>query len=50
MMSDLTWDVEPSNALMVGGGISKHPVIWRNQYRGGLDAAVSIPTAPAHDG
>ena len=31
VMSDLTWDVEVSNALMVGGGISKHHVIWGNQ-------------------
>ena len=50
VMSDLTWDVGSSNALMVGGGISKHHVIWWNQYRGGLDAAVYITTAPEHDG
>lgn len=50
IMSDLTWDVETSNALMVGGGISKHHVIWWNQYRGGLDSAVYITTAPEHDG
>jgi len=49
-MSDLTWDVETSNALMIGGGISKHHVIWWNQYRGGLDSAVYITTAPEHDG
>ena len=50
VMSDLTWDVATSNALMVGGGISKHHVIWWNQYRGGLDAAVYVTTAPEHDG
>ena len=50
VMSDLTWDVETSNALMVGGGISKHHVIWWNQYRGGLDSVVYITTAPEHDG
>lgn len=50
VMSDLTWDVARSNALMVGGGISKHHVIWWNQYRGGLDAAVYVTTAPEHDG
>lgn len=50
VMSDLTWDVERSNALMVGGGISKHHVIWWNQYRGGLDSAIYITTAPEHDG
>ena len=48
VMSDLTWDVEKSNALMVGGGISKHHVIWWNQYRGGLDSAIYITTAPEH--
>ena len=50
VMSDLTWEVDTSNALMIGGGISKHHVIWWNQYRGGLDAAVYITTAPEHDG
>ncbi len=50
IMSDLTWEVGVSNALMVGGGISKHHVIWWNQYRGGLDSAVYITTAPEHDG
>ena len=50
VMSELTWDVATSNALMVGGGISKHHVIWWNQYRGGLDAAVYVTTAPEHDG
>ena len=49
-MSDLTWVTENSNALMVGGGISKHHVIWWNQYRGGLDNAVYITTAPEFDG
>jgi deoxyhypusine synthase len=50
ILSDLTWDVEISNALMIGGGISKHHVIWWNQYREGLDSAVFITTAPEHDG
>lgn len=50
LLSDLTWTSEKSNALMIGGGISKHHVIWWNQYRGGLDSAVYITTAPEHDG
>jgi len=50
ILSDLTWDVDTSNALMVGGGISKHHVIWWNQYREGLDSAVYLTTAPEHDG
>ncbi len=50
VLSDLTWTCNESHALMVGGGISKHHVIWWNQYRGGLDSAVGITTAPEHDG
>ncbi|MFO8133156.1 MAG: deoxyhypusine synthase [Thermoplasmatota archaeon] len=37
-------------ALIVGGGISKHHLIWWNQYRGGLDSAVYITTSPEWDG
>ena len=50
ILSDLTWTAEESHALMVGGGISKHHLIWWNQYRDGLDSAVGITTAPEHDG
>jgi deoxyhypusine synthase len=37
-------------AIIVGGGISKHHVIWWNQFRGGLDYAVYITTAQEFDG
>lgn len=37
-------------AIMIGGGISKHHVIWWNQFRGGLDYAVYITTAQEFDG
>ncbi|MGC8645081.1 MAG: deoxyhypusine synthase [Thermoplasmata archaeon] len=37
-------------AIIVGGGISKHHVIWWNQFRGGLDYAVYISTAQEYDG
>ena len=50
LVSDLVWDAESSEALMIGGGISKHHVIWWNQYRGGLDKAAYITTAVEHDG
>ncbi len=50
ILSDLTWTAEESHALMIGGGISKHHVIWWNQYRGGLDSAVGVTTAPEFDG
>jgi len=49
-LSDLVWTADSSHALIVGGGISKHHVIWWNQYREGLDSAVQITTAPEHDG
>src|SRR5438034_1125525 len=39
-----------SGALMIGGGVSKHHTIWWNQFRGGLDHAVYITTAPEWDG
>jgi len=39
-----------SGALMIGGGISKHHVIWWNQFKGGLDYAVYVTTAPEWDG
>lgn len=37
-------------ALMIGGGISKHHVIWWSQFAGGLDYAVFVTTAVEHDG
>src|SRR5438309_2185773 len=42
--------VKESGALMIGGGVSKHHTIWWNQFRGGLDLAVYITTAPEWDG
>ncbi|MCW6158724.1 MAG: deoxyhypusine synthase [Thermoplasmatales archaeon] len=37
-------------AIIIGGGISKHHVIWWNQFRGGLDYAIYITTAQEFDG
>lgn len=39
-----------SLALSIGGGISKHHVIWWNQFKGGLDFAIYLTTAPEYDG
>lgn len=39
-----------TGALIIGGGISKHHVIWWNQFCHGLDYAVYITTAPEWDG
>ena len=52
ILSDLIWTASESHGLMIGGGISKHHVIWWNQFRedSGMDSAVSITTAPEYDG
>ena len=49
-LNDLIFDSERTGALVVGGGISKHHVIWWNQFKGGLDYAVYITTAVEWDG
>lgn len=49
-LSDMVFEAKKSGAFMVGGGISKHHTLWWNQYRGGLDYAVYITTAPEWDG
>jgi deoxyhypusine synthase len=49
-LSDLSFQAEELGALMIGGGISKHHVIWWSQFRGGLDFAVYVTTAVEHDG
>ncbi len=50
LLSDLVWNAKKSGALMIGGGISKHHVIWHNQFKKGLDYAVYITTAQEYDG
>ena len=49
-LSDISFDNRKTGALMVGGGISKHHVIWWNQFKGGLDYAVYVTTASQYDG
>jgi deoxyhypusine synthase len=39
-----------SGALIIGGGISKHHVIWWSQFGGGLNYSVYLTTAVEHDG
>jgi deoxyhypusine synthase len=50
LLSDLIWNAKRSGALIIGGGISKHHVIWWNQFKDGLDYAVYITTAVEWDG
>ncbi len=49
-LSDIVYSAKKTGALMLGGGISKHHVIWWNQFREGLDYAVQITTAVEWDG
>ncbi|MBI4175657.1 MAG: deoxyhypusine synthase, partial [Candidatus Aenigmarchaeota archaeon] len=49
LMDKMFKDIK-TGALMIGGGISKHHVIWYTQFSGGLDYAVYITTAPEWDG
>ncbi|MEM0149697.1 MAG: deoxyhypusine synthase [Candidatus Micrarchaeaceae archaeon] len=49
-LSNIAFDNKISGALMLGGGISKHHVIWWNQFKKGLDYAVYITTATQYDG
>ncbi|NYT12397.1 MAG: deoxyhypusine synthase [Methanomassiliicoccales archaeon] len=49
-LSDIAFEADETGALIIGGGISKHHVIWWNQFRGGLDYAVYLTTAPEYDG
>jgi deoxyhypusine synthase len=43
-------DAKKVGAIMLGGGISKHHVIWFNQFRNGMDYAIQISTAVEYDG
>ncbi len=49
-LSNISFDNKVTGALVMGGGISKHHVIWWNQFKGGLDYAVYITTATQYDG
>jgi deoxyhypusine synthase len=49
-LSDIVFTAKRAGALMIGGGISKHHVIWWNQFRNGLDYAVYLTTAEEYDG
>lgn len=50
LLNDIIWQAKRSGALIVGGGISKHHVLWWNMFKGGLDYAVYITTATEYDG
>ena len=49
-LEDIVFNHKTTGALMIGGGISKHHVIWWNQFKDGLDYAVFVTTAVEYDG
>lgn len=49
-LSDLVWNAKKLGGLIIGGGISKHHVIWWSQFKNGLDYAIYITTAQEYDG
>lgn len=49
-LSNIVFENKKTGALIIGGGISKHHVIWWNQYKEGLDYAVYVTTAVEWDG
>jgi deoxyhypusine synthase len=49
-LADIGFKEKNTGALIVGGGISKHHVIWWNQFKGGLDYAIYVTTATEFDG
>jgi deoxyhypusine synthase len=49
-LSDIVFEASETGAIVIGGGISKHHVIWWNQFRNGLDHAVYLTTAEEYDG
>ncbi|HEV2138238.1 MAG TPA: deoxyhypusine synthase [Nitrososphaerales archaeon] len=49
-LSDISSEAKETGALVLGGGISKHHLIWWNLFRGGLDWACYVTTASEFDG
>ncbi len=49
-LSDIVYESKKSGAMVIGGGISKHHLLWWNMFRGGLDYACYITTAVEYDG
>jgi deoxyhypusine synthase len=49
-LSDIFFGDGKIGGIVIGGGISKHHLIWWAQFHGGLDAAVYITSAQEWDG
>ncbi len=49
-LNEIPNDAKYVGAIIIGGGISKHHVIWWSQFRGGLDYCIYLTTAQEYDG
>lgn len=49
-LSDIVFTAKETGGIVIGGGISKHHLIWWNQFKGGLDYAIYLTTAAEYDG
>jgi deoxyhypusine synthase len=49
-LMDIVYSSKSLGALIIGGGISKHHVIWWSQFAGGLDYVVYVTMAIEWDG
>lgn len=50
LMSDKVFERKRTGAMILGGGISKHHVLWWNQFKEGLDYVLAITTGTEFDG
>jgi deoxyhypusine synthase len=49
-LMDIVYSSKKLGAIIIGGGISKHHVIWWSQFKEGLDYVVYVTTATEWDG
>jgi len=50
MLSEIVYGSRKIGALIIGGGITKHHVLWWSMFRKGLDYVCYITTAMEYDG
>jgi deoxyhypusine synthase len=50
LLADMIFNAKRLGGLVIGGGVSKHHLIWWSQFKGGLHYAVYITTAIEYDG
>jgi len=50
LLAELVFSARRLGGLVIGGGVSKHHLIWWSQFKGGLHYAVYITTAIEYDG